>query len=326
MKPALLLLFPIVAVLTLLLGVVLVGSPPDPQRATAATATCLPEIPSSATDLDLIKEQRQVAAAIIKVGQELDVPSRGWIVAIATALQESGLRALSYGDRDSVGVFQQRDAWGPYETRMDPSSSARMFFTGGQAGQPGLLDHQGWQSMPVTVAAQEVQVSAYPDAYAKWEPLAVQIVEDLGHGDVTCDADQQWAHPLGDAFYVLTAGYGDCGAHWASCHTGEDFAAPTGTPVMSAGDGVVTFAGWNGAYGNSVHVTHPGGLATWYAHLSRIDTSQGARIGAGDVLGLVGTSGNSTGPHLHFEVRRNATGAYDGQPTDPLAWLNQHDL
>jgi hypothetical protein len=325
-KPALLLLAPVIAILALLIGVVLVVSPPDPQEANAATPICLPEVPASATDLHLSDEQRQVAAAIIKVGQGLNVPSRGWVVAIATALQESGLRALSYGDHDSVGVFQQRDAWGPYETRMDPSSSARMFFTGGQADQPGLLDHPGWQSMPVTVAAQEVQVSAYPDAYAKWEPLAVQIVKDLGHGDASCDADQAWAHPLGDAFYVLTAGYGDCGAHWASCHTGEDFAVPTGTPVMSAGDGVVTFAGWNGAYGNSVHVLHAGGVATWYAHLSRIDTSRGARVTAGDVVGAVGTTGNSTGPHLHFEVRRGATDTYDGQPTAPLAWLNQHDL
>jgi murein DD-endopeptidase MepM/ murein hydrolase activator NlpD len=132
--------------------------------------------------------------------------------------------------------------------------------------------------------------------------------------------------PLGDAEYVTTAGFGDCGAHWGQCHTGQDFAAPTGTPVVAAGDGVATFAGWAGAYGNAVHLLHADGTATWYAHLSRLEAHTRLSVQAGQLIGLVGSTGNSTGPHLHFEVRTGATRTTGGTPIDPLRWLQAHRI
>jgi murein DD-endopeptidase MepM/ murein hydrolase activator NlpD len=239
-------------------------------------------------------------------------------------MQESGLRPLDYGDRDSLGVFQQRTAWGTVAQRLDPGASARMFFTGGHAGQPGLLDIPGWAAMSVTGAAQAVQVSAYPDAYATWEDLAIHLVDRLGDVDASCEPAWPWVSPLGRSSYVLTAGFGECGAHWAACHTGQDLAAPTGTPVVTASTGVVTFAGWDGAYGNAVHVLHADGVSTWYAHLSRIDTTRGARLDTGGLVGLVGATGNTTGPHLHLEIRQGASATTDGTPVDPLAWLHSH--
>lgn len=126
----------------------------------------------------LTKEQASNARTIVAVGRELKVPAYGWVIAVATAMQESNLVNVPFGDRDSVGLFQQRTAWGSTADRMDPAKSARMFYTGGHQGQPGLLDISDFERMSVTDAAQSVQRSAFPGAYAKWQPLAMQVVGD----------------------------------------------------------------------------------------------------------------------------------------------------
>ena len=121
-------------------------------------------------------EQRQNAAVIIQVGRSLGASDRDIQIALMTALQESELRNINYGDRDSVGLFQQRAAWAPMASRMNPYESAKMFFTGGQDGQRGLLDFANRDSMSLTQAAQAVQVSAFPDAYAKHEAAATELL------------------------------------------------------------------------------------------------------------------------------------------------------
>jgi murein DD-endopeptidase MepM/ murein hydrolase activator NlpD len=90
-------------------------------------------------------------------------------------------------------------------------------------------------------------------------------------------------------------------------HTGVDYAAPTGTPVRSVADGVVTFAGWQNGYGNVIFIKHSGSYSTVYAHLSRISPNarKGARVSQGQFIGDVGATGWATGPHLHYEVRIN---------------------
>jgi peptidoglycan hydrolase-like protein with peptidoglycan-binding domain len=99
-------------------------------------------------------------------------------------------------------------------------------------------------------------------------------------------------------------------------HTGLDFPVPSGTRIGAAGVGVVEFAGWNtGGYGNLVVVRHRLGYATWYAHMSRIAVSAGQSVTGGSTLGYVGSTGHATGPHLHFELRRNAV------PIDPFPYL-----
>ncbi|GAB3259700.1 C40 family peptidase [Kineosporia babensis] len=132
----------------------------------------------------------QVANAqiISAVGTGLGVSGRGQTIAVATAIQESRLRNLDYGDRDSLGLFQQRAPWGSEAARMDPISASRMFYTGGAAGQRGLLDISGWENMSLTVAAQAVQVSGHPDAYAQWETVAASLVESFGQssGSIIC--------------------------------------------------------------------------------------------------------------------------------------------
>ncbi|MEU3188437.1 C40 family peptidase [Streptomyces sp. NPDC006923] len=117
--------------------------------------------------LDLPAEQIPNAKVIVATGISLHVPPQGQVVAIATALQESRLRNLVYGDRDSLGLFQQRPSqgWGTPEQIRDPVFASTKFYT-------ALLKVSGWQQLTVTQAAQEVQHSAFPDAYAQWEGLA----------------------------------------------------------------------------------------------------------------------------------------------------------
>ncbi|MEA4900994.1 murein hydrolase activator EnvC family protein [Desulfitobacterium sp.] len=100
-----------------------------------------------------------------------------------------------------------------------------------------------------------------------------------------------------------------------SLHTGTDIPAPGGTAILAAGTGKVIMAGWYGAYGNAVIIDHGGGYTSLYGHQSRIGVSVGDQVKAGDVIGYVGTTGWSTGNHLHFEVRVN------GNPTDPLQFF-----
>ena len=101
-----------------------------------------------------------------------------------------------------------------------------------------------------------------------------------------------------------------------SLQTGVDLPAPTGTPIHGAGAGEVIFAGWYGGYGNAVVIDHGGGISTLYAHQSKLASSVGQQVTAGQIIGYVGSTGLSTGPHLHFEVRVN------GNTTDPLQYFH----
>jgi len=140
---------------------------------------CVSTVPASQTAMaGLDRDQLVNAQTIVAVGRQAKVPPYGWVVAVATAMQESGLRNLDHGDRDSLGLFQQRASWGSGSQRMDAATAARMFYTGGQNAANGLLQIHGWQSMPLTLAAQAVQHSAFPDAYAKWQHIAEQVVAD----------------------------------------------------------------------------------------------------------------------------------------------------
>ncbi|MFF7210378.1 peptidoglycan DD-metalloendopeptidase family protein [Streptomyces sp. NPDC008238] len=117
----------------------------------------------------------------------------------------------------------------------------------------------------------------------------------------------------------LSAYFGQAGVNWMSVHTGIDFPVNYGTPVMAATDGVVRTQ-WNSAYGNMAIVTAPDGTETWYCHLSSTKIRSGS-VKAGDVIAYSGNSGNSTGPHLHFEVRPAG-----GAAIDPLQWMLKHGI
>lgn len=170
----------LVIVLTVGIGLVRVflgGSGND--AGTAAEGGCT--VSGSATTQvvsvqGLDAEQTRNAQTIVAVGRQLQVPPKGWVIALAVAITESELRNVNYGDHSSLGLFQQLNAWGSAQQRTNPAEAARMFFQGGSQGQDGLLDVPGWQSMSIRDAAHDVQHSAFPDRVTQYVDLATQLV------------------------------------------------------------------------------------------------------------------------------------------------------
>jgi murein DD-endopeptidase MepM/ murein hydrolase activator NlpD len=156
------------------------------------------------------------------------------------------------------------------------------------------------------------------EARAAREAQAAQQGQDQAQDGAAPSASRDWVLPVKK--FRITAGFGSGGRLWSSSHTGTDFAAPSGTPVMAVGAGEIVKAGSAGAYGNRIIIRHEDGTETWYCHLSRIAQRSGS-VGAGEVIGNVGSTGNSTGPHLHLEVRPDG-----GDPVNPRTWLRSHGL
>ncbi|MFG3363554.1 C40 family peptidase [Streptomyces sp. NPDC048156] len=179
----------------------------------------------SVSGLDDPEEQIPNAKTIQATGVAMKVPARGQLVALATALQESGLRNLDYGDRDSLGLFQQRPSqgWGTAAQVRDPVHASTKFYE-------GLLKVSGWQSMTITQAAQAVQKSGLPDAYAKWEPLATTLQNAIAkspdqHGSSGTASDKG---SKGDQANASTA---------TGCDTGGDGASFGLIPAGSVPEG-----------------------------------------------------------------------------------------
>lgn len=477
--------------------------------AATQSAACAPTDGSRSSDsaptteekvADLNPDQMNNAAAVVATGRNLDIPNFGIVVALATASQESDFvnyandgtgadlapeqhdvdRSLELPhdavgtDHGSVGIFQQQYPWwGNLNVLMDPQSAARKFYQ-------ALKKVDQWRDLPVTVAAQRVQRSAYPGAYADDEPLARQLLATLNdevattRGEATatpvsnlcgpgsamscpptdldvekgltpdalrvvrCVVDQfditdlggvgertnnpgsdhptgravdvmiknhqttqgnqlgwrvaRWARnhaaelgityiifdakifsvdraeqgwrdytlpsgssdptaahkdhvhisvtgnaagrkgastqgavlPIAAGDYQLTSPYGYrsnvAGGGVHELHTGQDFAANIGTPIRAVAEGKVTTAGRCACgYGNYV-VIKAGNLEFYYAHQDSINVSGGQRVKPGQIIGHVGATGRVTGPHLHFEIRRN------GHSEDPIPWLKQQGL
>ncbi|MFH8465534.1 M23 family metallopeptidase [Streptomyces sp. NPDC017991] len=135
-----------------------------------------------------------------------------------------------------------------------------------------------------------------------------------------------WVDPV--AKYKLSASFAQAGNLWSSTHSGQDFAVSSGTRVVAAHGGTVVKTGGNGAgdgpaYGNAVVIKHSNGTYSQYAHLSRIDVKAGQVVKTGQRIALSGNTGNSSGPHLHFEIR---TTANYGSAVDPVAFLRSKGL
>jgi cell wall-associated NlpC family hydrolase len=182
------------------------GGPAVAALACSATVTN-----PGATPTGLTADQARNAAVIIGVGQQVGIPVRGWVIAIATALQESDLiNSGAATDQDSLGLFQQRPSqgWGTPAQIMDPAYASAAFYT-------ALRHVPGWESLPLTVAAQRVQRSAFPDVYQKHEARATEIVAAYT-GRAVCD-----------------------GGNGAGVALPRGFRLPPGTPPQ-----VVTAIGW----------------------------------------------------------------------------------
>jgi murein DD-endopeptidase MepM/ murein hydrolase activator NlpD len=288
------------------------------------------------------------AAVIINVGADQKLPPRAWVIAVATAMQESRLTNLGNlgkrNDHDSLGLFQQRPSsgWGRPQQVRDPVYASTKFYE-------KLKTVDGWDKMSLTDAAQKVQRSAYPDAYAKHEPLATRIVNQLADGaanavgnsnEMVCAAAGQVAA----SGWTLPVKEGVVSAFRTAArpnHQGVDLGASRYTPITAAASGTVSkvkcdedhrgrktcnvdgYPG-KGGCGWMVEIQHADNVMTRYCHMvQRPFVREGQSVAAGDVIGRVGTSGNSSGPHLHFEVHLNYDRSSAGA-INPVAFMREH--
>ncbi|MBX7266811.1 M23 family metallopeptidase [Micromonospora sp. Llam7] len=297
------------------------------------------------------------ATAIVAVGRQRQVPARGHVITLAAAMQESTLRNLANAtvpeslalphegigrDHDSVGLFQQRPGWGTVRERMTPSYAAARFYE-------ALTRIDGWERMRLTDAAQAVQRSGYPEAYQKWEDDAEMLaaavfgvpdIRDIGGGApvAPCGIDDLGPVPVGPSGWVqpLHAFVGSpFGPRNGRLHAGVDMSRTDvrGDPIRAASGGRVeqVMCDWYTTCDRDGHtrargcgwyvdIRHPGHIVTRYCHLiKRPEVSIGQQIAAGSVIGFVGNSGGSSGPHLHFEVHVNVPpGPYNANSSNAV--------
>ncbi|WP_413757721.1 M23 family metallopeptidase [Streptomyces sp. MMBL 11-3] len=164
------------------------------------------------------------------------------------------------------------------------------------------------------------------EAAAKSAAAKKAAAKKAAAGSAAAKKTASWINPV--KTYTLSASFAQAGNLWSSTHSGQDFAVSSGTPVVAAHGGTVVKAGGNGAgdgpaYGNAVVIKHGNGTYSQYAHLSRIDVRIGQTVGTGQRIALSGNTGNSSGPHLHFEIR---TSANYGTAVDPVAFLRSKGL
>lgn len=294
--------------------------------------------------VSLNKQQLQRAAAIVAVGKSQNIPARGQLIALMTAITESTLRVLSNtsaypasanipndgdgGDHDSVGLFQQRPAagWGTVENLMDPVWSSRAFYGGPNGpnhGSPrGLLDLKDWQTMDPGAAAQAVQASAYPYRYAVNQPVAAKILSSLtgvSLGPGLCGGDENVPAnlPPGFAGAFIRAAATKLGTPYV--WGGGDFNGPTGGGFDCSG--LVLYAAYQ-ASGGKLRLPHySGAQITLGRGISWADKQPGDLIffsypGAGrphHVAIYVGGDRILHAPHTGDVVRYGTIGEFGGQ-------------
>ena len=301
------------------------------------------------------------AATIITTGSGIDgVGRQGVLIGLMAALTESTLRMLANAahpaslgmpndgigsDHDSLGLFQMRPTagWGAVDELMNPGYQVRAFFGGPEGpnfpSPAGLLDIPGWQSADPGSAAQSVERSAFPDRYQEYQPVAEAILVALTRpaasangGGAPLDSVPETTRivfPLPSDTWVRASGYGgrtDPMTGLPAFHAGTDFSAADGTPIFAIADGTVSWAGPYGGYGQLIVIEHTVNgerVASAYAHMwpTGVHVSVGELVTAGQHIGDVGSSGKSTGSHLHFEIRPG--GAFE-PAIDADPWLAEH--
>ena len=202
--------------------------------------------------------------------------------------------------------------------RISPASA----LSGSSAvGSANLLGGRGTSVSRDSDRTSGDSLQAAADAQAKERDAALSAYASQAQKRAAQIKLHQWVLPVAAGVYHLTARFGDYSSLWSHFHTGLDFAAPTGTPIMAVAGGTISEVGYSGAYGNRTIETLPDGTELWYCHQNEFGTSVGATVKPGQVIGYVGSTGNVTGPHLHLEVHPGG-----GDPVDPFTALQVHGL
>lgn len=165
----------------------------------------------------------------------------------------------------------------------------------------------------VELAAQASRARAQARARASRAAARTKILEER---KAELEKAHDWVLPVES--YRFSSPYG---FRWGRLHAGDDFAAPIGTPALAMSTGTVVFAGEQSGYGKKLEIRYWDGTMAWYGHLDRIDVGVGQEVTPGQVVGAVGNTGHSTGPHLHLEIHPDG-----GGPVDPAPWLAEQGL
>jgi murein DD-endopeptidase MepM/ murein hydrolase activator NlpD len=248
----------------------------------------------------------------------------GFLVAGTSALVVAAAGAMSVGSAQAVDSTPDSSV-----QALNSAVAADRSGSGNHAGQDALGSHLGRDGRPATISRNAGRVALDRAQQRRLERAAEQqaAARNQALADLASRAEDRaeqieenlWVLPVSN--YDITATFGTGGSLWSSDHTGLDFAAAYGSPVVSVARGVVTEAAYAGAYGNRVIVTHPDGTETWYCHMDSFAVSEGESVDAGSQVGALGMSGNTTGPHLHLEVRPSPD-----VPVDPYAALSAHGV
>ncbi|MGP4003312.1 M23 family metallopeptidase [Streptomyces sp. 8N706] len=178
--------------------------------------------------------------------------------------------------------------------------------------------HKAAAAQAAAKAEAEKRAAAKADAQKR---AAAKAVADRKKRAAKLANPATWVKPV--EHYAKGSTFGLGGSHWANKHSGQDFVVPTGTSVKAAHSGTVVEAGWGGSYGNNIVIKHGDRTYTQYGHLSQLGVSQGQTVKTGQEIGKSGSTGNSTGPHLHFETR---TAPVYGFAVDPVKFLRDHGV
>ena len=185
------------------------------------------------------------------------------------------------------------------------------------ATRDALVSRDSRRDALADAADQELVEQA--EAQAEQRNEALQQFAEAAEKQSAKIKENQWVLPLSS--YRLTAGFGQSSYLWSSVHTGLDFSAPIGSPIHAVANGVVTSTGYDGSYGNKTVITLEDGTDLWFCHQTSYLVNVGDTVRGGEIIGTVGSTGNSTGPHLHLEVRPGG-----GDPVDPYTALIEHGV
>ena len=226
-------------------------------------------------------------------------------VSVSSSDYSAGLAALAAETERRVKLIEQRQAAlaaALADEDIDAAALKRLGFYGAVAGQDG-------RGGPFNASSAD---PTFKQLFTSWKKL-----DNLASGAIAVPSDK----PVKTA--AFTSGYGlrsDPFPGGAAMHAGIDLAGPSGTPIYATADGTVTTAGWNsGGYGNLIKLDHGRGIETRYGHLSSIAIRAGQQVKRGQLIGRMGSTGRSTGSHLHYEVR------VDGKAVNPIPFMRSTD-
>jgi murein DD-endopeptidase MepM/ murein hydrolase activator NlpD len=287
-------------------------TPPSAEAVHGATVA----VPEGTTGADVAQADAAASATLQQAQADFAAAQKA-----SVAAQQSLSQAAAASQEAAAAL---KSAGAAYQASRDADPDSAQTAAAGQEVQQATMAADQALTAYRTAAEQAEQAAANvmsASAAVEQADAAYQQTHAINLAYRTAVGDVR-VSPIDSGQFKAGEPYGATGPYWSlGYHTGMDFEADAGTQVVAASGGTVVEAGYSGAYGNRVVIQHPNGYSTNYNHLSSINVQVGQQVGAGDPIGTVGATGNSYGPHLHFEVTTGGDGWSSGSFVDPVAWM-----